>query len=214
MAIKIIIADDHEIFRSGLRAFLEKENDIVIIGESGNGNETIDIVMKSDVDVLILDISMPGPPSGYIVEELLKEKPGLAIIILTMHEDEYYLQEMLKKGVRGFVLKKSSGTNLVTAIIQANEGNYYIDPTFTGYLVSSITGTDTSISKSVKQLTKREQEILKLLALGYTNSEIADKLYISKRTVETHRSNIMSKLGLKNKAELVRFAMENRIIDI
>jgi len=214
MGIKIIIADDHEIFRNGLKAFLEKEKDIKIIGESGNSDETINLVLNDDVDVLILDISMPGLPAGKVVEDILQNKPGLAIIILTMHEDEYYLQEMLKKGVRGFVLKKSSGTNLVNAIIQVNEGNYYIDPTFTGYLVSSLTGTESFKRKKMSQLTKREIEILKLLALGHTNSEIADKLFISKRTVESHRSNILSKLELKNKAELVRYAMENRLISI
>lgn len=212
MPIKLFIADDHEIFRNGLRAFLEKEKDIEIVNESGDGYETIKLVSEEEVDVLILDISMPGPPAEEVVEKILKMKPQLAIVILTMHEDEYYLQEMLKKGVRAYVLKKSSGTNLINAINETFKGNHFIDPSLSNYVVSLYTGQPVKKDSMTNYLSKREQEVLKFLVLGYTNSEIAVKLFISKRTVESHKTNIMKKLGLKNKAELVRFAIDNGLI--
>ena len=214
MPIRIIIADDHAVFRSGLRAFLEKEGDFKIVGESGDGFETIKLVSEKDVDVLLLDISMPGLHTSKVAKEILEKYPHIAIIILTMHEDEYYLQEFLKIGVHAFVLKKSTGTNLIIAINEVFKGNHYIDPALSNYIVSSYTGYPDKKAGKMSHLSKREQEVLKLLVLGYANSEIADKLFISKRTVETHRTNIMSKLGLKSRVELVRFAIDNKLLDI
>ena len=212
MPIRIIIADDHAVFRSGLRAFLEKEKDFEIVGESGDGLETIKLVSEKDIDILILDISMPGPPSSKVAKEILKKQSNVAIIVLTMHEDESYLQEFLKLGVRAFVLKKSTGTNLIDAINTVFKGNHYIDPAFSNFVVSSYTGDHVKKDGVLNNLTKREQEVIKLLILGYTNNEVASMLIISKRTVETHRINIMKKLGLKSRAELIRFAIDNKLI--
>ena len=213
MPIRIIIADDHAMFRSGIHAFLEKEDDFKIVGESGDGLETIKLVSEKSVDVLLLDISMPGPPTPKVAEEILKKQPCIAIVILTMHEDEYYLQEFLKTGVRAFVLKKSTCSNLIEAINAAFNGNYYIDPAFSDYFVSNLIEHPDKKTGKISHLTKRELEVLKLLVLGYTNSQIGERLFISKRTVETHRTNIMTKLGLKSRAELVRFAIDNKLIN-
>ena len=216
MALKILIADDHAVFRSGLRALLEKEPNMQIIGETGNGFDTIRAVENMDVDVLILDITMPGLPGPKVAEAVLKIKPELTIVVLTMHEDEYYLQELFRLGAKAFVLKKSTGTDVVQAILAAHKGDNYVDPALTNAVISSFVGRQPKKPKSnrLDLTTPREQEVLVLLAFGHTNAEIADKLCISERTVETHRNNIMSKLELKSRAELVRFAIDNGLFNL
>ena len=215
MSTKIMIADDHAVFRSGLRALLEKEKGFQVVAEAGEGGETVRKACAEKIDVLILDINMPGMTGPMIAEEVLKEKPRLPIVILTMHDEEYYLQELFKIGVRGFVLKKSTGTDLLQAIHAALRGEQYIDPSLTKCVLSRYIGTPDAQTpgKSRKDLlTKREQQVCQLLAYGYTNSEIAEKLFISERTVETHRSNIYTKLDLHNRVELVRFAIDNGLM--
>jgi two-component system, NarL family, response regulator NreC len=214
MPIRILIADDHAVFRSGLKALLEKESDMEVVGETGDGFSTIRAVEENDIDILILDISMPGLPGTKVAETVLKTKPGLIIVVLTMHEDEYYLQELFRLGVRAYVLKKSTGTDVVQAIRAARRGNEYIDPALTNFVISSFVGRQPKKPKigRLELTTPREQEVLTLLAYGHTNAEIADKLCISERTVETHRTNIMSKLELKSRAELVRFAIDNGLL--
>jgi DNA-binding NarL/FixJ family response regulator len=215
MSIKIMLADDHAVFRSGLRALLEKEKGFQVVAEAGDGNETVKKACKEDIDVLILDINMPGMTGPMIAEEVLKKKPRLAIVILTMHDDEYYLQELFKIGVRGFVLKKSTGTDLLQAIHAVGRGEQYIDPSLTKCVLSRYIGSKEGKTPGQSRkdlLTQREQQVCQLLAYGHTNSEIAEKLFISERTVETHRSNIYAKLGLKNRVELVRFAIDNGLM--
>ncbi len=215
MAIRLIIADDHAMFRSGLRALLEKESDFEILAETGNGFDTLRAVSGSEVDVLLLDLSMPGLPGSRVAESVLEERPHLPIVILTMHEDEYYLRELLKIGVRSFVLKKSTGSDLVKAIRAAYRGESYVDPSLGGKLLSALCDPNPRNSgHRVGVLTPREQEVCTLLAFGHTNAEIAEKLCISERTVESHRNNITTKLGLKSRAELVRFAIDNGLLKI
>jgi DNA-binding NarL/FixJ family response regulator len=216
MPIRILIADDHAVFRSGLKALLERETDLEIVGETGNGFDTIRAVEETDLDVLILDITMPGLPGPKVAEEVLKKKPDLIIVVLTMHEDEYYLQELFRLGVRAYILKKSTGTDVVQAIRVAKKGNVYIDPALASVVISSFVGHQPKKPKTgrLDLTTPREQEVLALLALGHTNAEIAEKLSISERTVETHRTNIMSKLELKSRAELVRFAIDHGLLKL
>jgi len=216
MPIRILIADDHAVFRSGIRALLEKESDLEVVGETGNGLDTIRTAVEIDVDILLLDISMPGLSGAKVAEDVLKEKPKLGIVVLTMHEDEYYLQEFFKLGVRAFVLKKSTGTDVVQAIRAAKRGEQYIDPSLVGQFISTYVGQKSpkKITGKIDLLTTREKEVLKLLAYGHINAEIAEKLFISERTVETHRTNIMSKLGLKSRAEIVRFAIDNAMLKL
>lgn len=214
MPIRILIADDHAVFRSGLRALLEKEPDLEIVGETGNGFDTIQAVAEKDVDVLLLDITMPGLPGAKVAEAVLKEKHHPAIVVLTMHEDEYYLQEFFRLGVLAYVLKRSTATDVVQAIRMAKRGEQYVDPALAGLVISSFFGRKPKTLKTgrLDPMTPREQEVLGLLAHGHTNAEIAQRLCISERTVETHRTNIMSKLDIKNRAELVRFAIDNGLI--
>jgi DNA-binding NarL/FixJ family response regulator len=216
MSIRILIADDHAVFRSGLKALLEKEPDIEVVGETGNGFDTIRAVAEANVDVLLLDIAMPGLSGAKVAETVLKDKPNLAVVVLTMHEDEYYLQEFFRLGVRGYVLKKSTGTDVVQAIRAARKGEQYVDPALAGLLISSYVGRPPKKQKTERLdlMTPRELEVLTLLAYGHTNAEIAEKLCISERTVETHRTNIMTKLEIKSRAELVRFAIDNEMLKL
>lgn len=215
MAIRIFIADDHAVFRSGLRALLEKEDDFEIVGETGSGIEVPAAVARNSVDVLLLDISMPGLSGQKAATEVLNQRPALAIVMLTMHEDEYYLQELLRIGVRGYVLKKSTGTELVQAIRAAYRGDTYIDPTMARHMVSNYVGrTPAEVLDPLGLLTLREREVCQFLAYGHTNAEIAEKLFLSDRTVETHRNHIMHKLGVKTRAELVRFAIDNGLLKL
>ena len=216
MPIRVILADDHAVFRSGIRALLEKESDMEVVGETGNGLDTIRIFDRVSADVLVLDLNMPGVPGPRVAEDLRKKRPALAIVVLTMHDDEYYLQELFKIGARAFVLKTASGADLIQAIRAAYRGEKYIDPSLAGHVIASYVGRSAKDRKSQRLalLTMREQEVCLLLAYGHTNSEIAQRLSISERTVETHRNNIMSKLDLKGRAELVRFAIDNGLLKL
>jgi two-component system response regulator NreC len=216
VSIKILIADDHAVFRASLTVLLEKEKDIEIMGEAGTGAEAIEASSWQELDVLILDISMPGLSGPVVAEEVLKKRPDLAIVVLTMHEDEYYLREMFRVGAKAFVLKTSSATDLVQAIRAAHRGEEYIDPGMTGHVISNYVARDHGNGRSdrVDMLTRREKEICTFLAYGHTNAEIARKAFISERTVESHRTNIMTKLKLKSRAELVRFAIDHGLLKL
>lgn len=216
MSTRILIADDHAVFRSGLKALLEKEPDMEVVGETGNGFDTIRAVSETDLDVLILDVNMPGLSGARVAESVLKDKPHIAIVVLTMHEDEYYLQEFFRLGVRAYVLKKSTGTDVVQAIRAAQKGEQYIDPALAGLVISSYVGRQPKRQKTdrLDLITPREAEVLTLLAYGHTNAEIAEKLCISERTVESHRNNIMTKMEFKSRAELVRFAIDNGLLKL
>jgi DNA-binding NarL/FixJ family response regulator len=216
MPIRILIADDHAVFRSGLRALLEKDSEFTVVGETGDGLSTIEVVGQQEIDVLLLDISMPGLAGPQVAEASLRARPRLAIVVLTMHEDEYYLQELFKIGARAFVLKKSTGTDLMQAIRAAYRGEQYIDPVLTGHVISSYVG-GRSQKKSegrLNLLTPREKEVCTFLAYGHTNAEIAKKLTISERTVESHRTHILGKLDLKSRAELVRFSIDHGLLNL
>jgi DNA-binding NarL/FixJ family response regulator len=194
---------------------LEKESDLEIVAEAGDGLAAIEAVDHFDFDVMLLDLSMPKLPGARVAEIALKKKPHLAIVVLTMHEDEYYLRELFKIGVRAFVLKKSTGIELLQAIRVAYRGEQFVDPALAGHLISSYVGRGDPSKKvegRLDLLTPREQEVCTLLAYGHTNAEIADKLFISERTVETHRTNLLAKLDLKSRADLVRFAIDHGLL--
>ena len=216
MPIRILIADDHAVFRVGLKALLEKEQDMKVVAEAADGFEAAREATRLDIDVLLLDITMPGLTGPQVAELVLREKPDLAIVILTMHEDEQYLHELFRKGVRGFALKRSSGQELIQAIRTAHRGEHYVDPSMAGRVLSALSGETVRSGGAdrLARLTPREREVCRLLAYGHTNAEIAEQLAISDRTVETHRSNIMAKLDLKSRAELVRFAIDSGLLEL
>ena len=209
MSIRLLIADDHAVFRSGLRALLEKQDDLEVVAETGNGPDTLAALSAHEVDVLLLDISLPELPGPRVAEAALAAHPLLVIVVLTMHEEPDYLREMFRIGVKGYVLKKSTGTELEHAIRVAYAGNTYIDPALAQHVIDPYVGQEEPRDALPKDLlSRREQEVCRDLALGFTNAEVAERLFISRRTVETHRNNIMKKLDLNSRAELVRFALD------
>ena len=215
MRFGILIADDHAVFRSGLRALLEQETDLTVVAEAGDGLDTIEAAADPRIDILILDISMPGMPGPKVAEAVLANRPDLAIVVLTMHEDEYYLKQLFKIGARAYVLKKSAGSDLICAIRAAVDGERYVDPALAGHVVSSSVAVHPSqTANMLDRITSREREICTLLAYGHTNPEMSQELSISERTVETHRANLMSKLSLRSRAELVRFAIDNGLMKL
>ena len=188
---------------------------MTVVGEAGDGIATVRAACDPDIDLLLLDITMPGLPGPRVAEAILKKRPTLPIVVLTMHEDEYYLQELLKIGARAFVLKGSSGTELFQAIRAAYRGERYVDSALADHMISSYIGRRrTNTTGRVDLLTSREKEVCVWLAYGHTNGEIAEKLFISERTVESHRHHLMGKLNLKSRAELVRFAIDNGLLKL
>lgn len=210
MPIRVWVADDHAVFRFGLCSLLYRERDIEVIGESENGFDTIRCLNEHAVDVLILDLSMPGLP-GMKVAEVVREKfSRVHIVVLTMYEGSYYVRQALKVGVLGYVLKRSAAREVVRAIRMAYRGERFLDPLLgEDRVAEEVDRIPNRSSDRLGLLTQREKEVCHLLALGNTNAQIADELCISKRTVETHRANLLAKLELNSRAELVQFAIEN-----
>jgi DNA-binding NarL/FixJ family response regulator len=215
MPIRILIADDHAVFRSALRVQLEKESDLKVVAEAGDSRQTLQAVDDNEVDVVLLDLSMPGMSGSEVAERLMREQAHLAIVVLTMHEDAYYVRELMRIGARAFVLKKSVGEDLLQAIRAAHRGERYVDSSLGGDVISSLIGrTENGKGGGLDRLTPREREVCGLLARGHTNTEIAAQISVSERKVERHRSSLMSKLGFTSRAELVRFAIENGLLKL
>ena len=212
--IRILIADDHAIVRSGLRVLLESMPDIEVAGEAGTGQETIDQVASLRPDILLLDIAMPGLNGLEAARQIREQAPQVRIIVLTMYDDEAYLRQFLEVGAAGYVLKRAADTELVDAIRAVHRGESFISPSLTGRLIDSYLKRPAALNASEggAELSARETEVLRLVALGNTSQQIADQLYISVNTVETHRAHIMEKLGLRGRAQLVRYAIANGLL--
>ena len=200
---------------SGLKALLEKEDDIAEIWEASDAEEALEIVDDNQVDVVLMDIGLPGM-DGIKATEIIKEKqPFTKIIILTMHDDEPYLFKAMEANASGFILKEAASRDLVSAIQKVVEGEIIIHPTLVKVLVKGTwqnKGQDDSREDEV--LTEREQEVLRYICLGYTNQEIAELLVVSPKTIEKHKSNIMEKLKFKRRHELVRYAIEKGLVTL
>jgi DNA-binding NarL/FixJ family response regulator len=207
--IRIHITDDHAVFRAGLRSFIDKHAGLEVVGESANADATLDAISASKPDILILDINMPGMSAAALVKELGRRCPSAGVIVLTIHDEERYLREFLQLGVKGFLVKTSTGEELITAIRKVARGEQYVDPVLAPHLIARYVGRIAATGAKPELLTEREREVCGYLALGYTNAEAAAALSISKRTVETHRASIMSKTGLRTRAAIVKFAIEH-----
>lgn len=210
--IKVIIADDHAIVRAGLRALIESDISLELVGEATGGYEALDLIKKLKPDILVLDISMPDLDGIAVTKVLNEEDFDLRILILTIHEDKALLREAIQSGASGYVLKRVAEKELISAIKIVMRGDMYIDPSMQHSLVDSFKEIDDPLHESLEPLTPREIEVLKLLVLGYTNRQVGEKLHISIRTVEGHRANLSEKLGLKSRVELVRYARDNQLI--
>jgi DNA-binding NarL/FixJ family response regulator len=204
---RIVLADDHPIVLNGLRNLVRAEKDFELVGEASSGLAALRIIRQERPDIAVLDISMPELNGIVLGRRLAAEMPALRLLVLTLHEDRAYLNQALVAGVQGYILKRSAAENLVQAIRAVMVGGLYIDPAIVGRVFASKRSSKLSASKSVTPaLTERESEVLKFAALGFTNKEIASRLDVGVKSVETYKARGLEKLGLKTRAELVRYA--------
>ena len=207
--IKLVIADDHAVVRSGLRMLLEAEPDFEVVAEAGDVTSAIHYVRAHRPDVLILDLNMPGEPSLPAIGTFREDSPGTQVVVLTMQSDPAFAREALRGGALGYVLKEAADAELVEAVRLAAQGRTYLHPE----LGAKLAAEPPAPEGPPDDLTEREVEVLRLIALGHTNSEIAGQLYLSVRTVESHRAHIQQKLRLTTRAELVRYALDHDLIE-
>jgi two-component system response regulator NreC len=207
--LRILLVEDHETVRQGLKLLIEREPDFQVIGEASNGAQAIERAPIDELDVVIMDLSMPGI-SGVVATRRLKDlHPSLAVVILTRHADQTFLQELLRAGVSGYVLKQSPHSELFRAIRAVASGQQYIDPALTHHLAAPFAAQDQrrAARRGGAILTDREAEVLRLVSQGYSNKEIASKLAVSTKTVEVHKANAMRKLSLRGRIELLQYAL-------
>ena len=212
--IKILLADDHKIFREGVRSILEKEKDMEVVGEASNGAEVLKLIEQVKTDVLVLDIDI-GTPNGIEITALINEKhPEIKILILSMMGLHDFVIKALEKGAIGFLLKNTGKDEVLTAIRSVSKGDSYFSREVSAILIEQLQKPASSRKKHTEiPISPRELEVLKLIAQEFSNAEIAEKLYISIRTVDTHRRNLLEKLGVKNTAGLVKFAIQKGLVD-
>jgi two-component system, NarL family, response regulator NreC len=215
MKIRLLLVDDHAVVRSGLRMLLMSEEDMEIVGEAGNAAEALEAARLLKPDVVLMDIGLPDMSGIEATREIRKQHPDMAVVALTIHEDEEYFFKMLDAGARGYVPKRAAPEELITAIRAAAVDEVYIYPSLAKLLVRDYLSQDHSVEQStaLDNLTDREREVLTFLAEGKSNDEIAEALVISPKTVARHRENIMHKLNLHSRAELVRYAIRKGIIE-
>jgi two-component system response regulator NreC len=212
--IRVLLVDDHTIVREGLCALLELSPEIEIVGEAGNGNEALEIAGKHKIDIVLMDLSMPGMSGLEATLAMCKEFPGIKVIILTQYSDEEHVFSILEAGAHGFLNKSAASSELVSAIRSVYRGDSYLSPSATKHLIKNYQ-LEANIKKKrdpYEQLTGREKEVLRLLAEGHTNKEIAKMLVISPKTVDSHKTRLMAKLELRNRAELIKYALQKKII--
>jgi DNA-binding NarL/FixJ family response regulator len=205
--IRVILADDHPIVLNGLRSLVSVESDLELVGEATTGTQALKVIREQKPDVAVIDISMPELNGIVLSRRISSEIPSVRILILTLHEDRAYLRQALNAGVRGYLLKRSAPENLVQAIRAVFTGGLSVDPAIAHRLFDSTPRHGNPVREgSWPDLTDRESDVLKLVALGYTNKEIARRLDVGVKSVETYKSRGVDKLGLKTRAELVRYA--------
>jgi len=218
--IRILIADDHGVLRAGLRALLDAEPDMQVVGEATDGQETLHLANELHPDVVLLDISMPGPGGIEVTRQLQAALPEAHVLILTVHEDKSLLRGALRAGAVGYITKRAIKPELINAIHAVWRGDLYVHSTMTRALLSlpplgpvSDRAPSPANEGRVEPLTHREIQVLRLIAQGHTNRQMAEVLGIGVRTIESHRANIMGKLGLRGRVELVRYAMEHGLLE-
>lgn len=215
MTIRILLADDHTILRAGLKMMLNAQPDIEVIGEAQDGRQALQEAQKLHPDLILMDITMPDMNGIEATRQVKKLLPDIKVLILTMHEHDEYIFQALRAGASGYMLKEAADTELISALRVIQSGQFYLSPTAQSVMVGDYlqrvrTGEE---KDSYSTLTEREREILKLVAEGFTNNQIAEKLVISPKTVDTHRTHIMDKLNLHSRAELVKYAMRRGLLE-
>jgi DNA-binding NarL/FixJ family response regulator len=208
--MRVLIADDHGIVRSGLRLLLEREPDIEVVAEASDGVEARDLAIRERPELAILDVKMPRLTGLQATREIREQAPDVAVLILSMHDDERYLFEALKAGASGYVLKRQADQDLLDAVRAVQRGEPFLTPDAQRALIKDVLERGLTDSD---ELTPREQEVVKLVAEAHTNREIAEVLHLAEKTVESHRANAMRKLGMRDRVELVRYAIRRGLIE-
>ena len=208
--IKVVLVDDHAVVRSGLRLLLDAEGDMEVVGEAGNANDAVFRARALQPDVILLDVVMPGESGIEALPKLLKESPATNVLVLSMQDDPSYVREAFAAGASGYVLKEAVDEEVVSAVREIASGGRYVHPALGARIIAA--EAEERAAAEADPLSDREREILRLLALGHTNQEIARQLYISVRTAESHRAHIMQKLRLSTRAELVRYALSHGLL--
>lgn len=216
-SIRILVTDDHAVLRAGLTALLNAEADLTVVGEAADGHECLDVAQAMQPDVILLDINMPGMNGLEVLPRLRQIAPQSRVLVLTMHDDITYLRQVLQAGGAGYVLKQAADKELLSAIRTVYHGGAYLHPAHAQSLLADPAPTPAPTANDgngqLAQLSERELEVLTLIALGYSNKEIAEKLFLSVKTVETYKARIMEKLELTTRAALVRFALQHKLLD-
>jgi two-component system response regulator NreC len=215
--IRVLVADDHAVLRAGLKLLINAQSDMAVVGEAADGAATVRSAQATAPHVVLLDLSMPGTRSTQTIEELVRVAPSARVLVLTMHDDPAYMRAALLAGASGYIVKKAADVELLTAIRAVHGGRTFVDLTRPG---EPRRGADVRLvspgspaAERQRPLSRREGEVLRLLAQGHTNHEVADRLAVSVKTIETHRKRLSDKLGLKTRAQLFRFAIEVGLLE-
>ena len=210
--VRVAVCDDHAVVRSGLRRILEAEEDLEVIGEAGGVAEAVALAAKLRPDVFVMDLGLPDGSGITATSEVLERSPNTKVLVLTVHDDVAYLRRAFEAGAAGYLVKEAADVELVQAVRQVARGQQYVHPTLGAALLAPNAPTG-GLAGPGGDLSEREIDVLRLIALGLTNAEIADRLYVSVRTVETHRTHIHQKLDVRSRAELVRIAREAGLLE-
>ena len=215
--IRLLVADDHPVVRAGLRMLLGAQLDMEVVGEADHGGSAVEQALRLQPDVVVMDITMGQGNGVAATREITKRLPETKVLVLTIHDDEEYLRQMLEAGATGYVLKQAADTELAVAIRAVHRGEVFLYPSFARVLLGDLArrreNADQSTRDRYELLSQREQEVLLLVALGYTNRQIADQLGLSVKTIETYRGRVMTKLGLKSRSTLVRYALGKGLLE-
>ena len=211
MTIRVLVVDDHAVVRAGLRRVLDAEADIETVGEAANVERAVFEALEARPDVVLMDVVMPGKTGIEGMPALLQALPDVKVLMLSMQDDPHYVREAFDAGASGYVLKEAADTDVVDAVRAVAAGERYVHPALGARLIAA--ESEERKRAESDPLSEREREVLRLLALGHTNQEIAAQLYISVRTAETHRAHIMQKLGLSSRADLVRYALDHGLVE-
>ncbi len=216
MAIRVLIADDHKIMLAGLRSLLEKQADFDVVGEAENGRKAVQMAQEKMPDVVVMDVSMPDLNGIEATTQIIENLPATRVIALSMHSDKRFVMGMLRAGASGYLLKDCASQELATAILQVAGGKKYLSPEITGVVIDDFLqgGASEEVGSAASQLSAREREVLQLIAEGWSTKQIASHLYVSIKTIETHRRQIMKKLDLHSIADLTKYAIREGLTSI